>query len=120
MEKLNVISLFDGISCGQLALERAYPKINEIGYNYYASEIKKNGIRVAKYNYPNTIHIGDVTKIDYYNNHFLKTEKDYYECADVFLLIGGSPCQDLSFLSFINDKKKEVLKELNHHCSMNI
>lgn len=57
---LNVLSLFDGISCGQIALNKA-----GITYkNYYASEIDKNSIKITQKNYPNTIQIGDVTKLD--------------------------------------------------------
>ena len=56
---MNVLSLFDGMSCGQIALNRA-----GINYDsYFASEIKKAAIKVTKHNYPNTIHIGDVTKL---------------------------------------------------------
>lgn len=77
---LNVLSLFDGISCGQVALERAGIKVN----NYFASEIDKNAIKVTMANYPNTIQIGDVRNID------VKT------LPKIDLLIGGSPCQDLS------------------------
>lgn len=57
----NVVSLFDGISCGQVALERAGIRYK----NYYAAEINKYAIQVAKNNYPNTIHIGDVTQVDW-------------------------------------------------------
>ena len=53
---MNVLSLFDGISCGQLALERAGIFIN----NYYASEIDKYAINVTQHNYPNTIQLGDI------------------------------------------------------------
>lgn len=78
---MNVLSLFDGMSCGQLALERAGIKVD----NYYASELDKYAIQVTQENYPNTIQLGDVTKI----------------CATQFLgidlLIGGSPCQGFSF-----------------------
>tara|TARA_R100000231_G_scaffold137507_1_gene113991 strand:- start:181 stop:1047 length:867 start_codon:yes stop_codon:yes gene_type:complete len=77
---MNILSLFDGMSCGQLALNRA-----GIPYdNYYASEIKPIAIKVAKQNFPNTIHIGDVTKID------------LSSLPKIDLLIGGSPCQDFS------------------------
>ena len=84
MKKLkNVLSLFDGMSCGQLALKRA-----NIGYeNYYASEIKPNAIKVTKDNFPNTIHVGDVTK--------LKAS----DLPQIDLLIGGSPCQDFSAMN---------------------
>ena len=78
---MNILSLFDGISGGQIALNRANVKVD----NYYASEIDKYAIQIAKKNFPNTIHIGDVTKIDF---------TDYIGKVD--MLIGGSPCTDLS------------------------
>lgn len=78
---LNVLSLFDGMSCGQIALQRAGIKVN----NYFASEIDKYAIQVAKHNYPNMQHIGDVTKVK---------GKDL---PKIDLLIGGSPCQGFSF-----------------------
>ena len=77
---LNVLSLFDGMSCGQIALENAGIKVNK----YFASEIKPDGIKVTQHNYPNTIQLGDITKIKYSGNH------------KIDLLIGGSPCQDFS------------------------
>lgn len=78
---MNVLSLFDGMSCGRLALERAGFPIT----NYFASEIDKYAITVAKANFPDTIHIGDVTGV--------KPE----DLPDIDLLIGGSPCQGFSF-----------------------
>ena len=78
---LIVLSLFDGMSCGQIALERAGITVD----NYYASEIDKHCINVTQANYPNTIQLGDVTKID---------GKDL---PKIDLLIGGSPCQGFSF-----------------------
>jgi DNA-cytosine methyltransferase len=78
---MNVLSLFDGMSCGQIALNKA-----EIKYdNYFASEIDKYAIQVTKDNFPSTIHLGDVNKIDF------KT------LPKIDLLIGGSPCQGFSF-----------------------
>ena len=77
---MNVLSLFDGMSCGQIALERAGIKVDK----YYASEIKPHAIKVTQYNYPDTIQLGDVTKI---------SGKDL---PKIDLLIGGSPCQDFS------------------------
>lgn len=62
-----VVSLFDGISCGQVALERSGKTYDK----YYASEIDKYAINITQKNYPNTIQIGDVTKIDW--KKFLKT-----------------------------------------------
>lgn len=77
---MNVLSLFDGISCGQVALERAEIKVD----NYFASEIDKYAISVTMKNFPNTIQLGDVAKL---NTDIL---------PKIDLLIGGSPCQDLS------------------------
>lgn len=101
---LNVLSLFDGMSCGQIALERAGIKVN----NYFASEIDKYAIQVAKHNYPNTHHIGDVTKVK------------ASELPKIDLLIGGSPCQGFSFagkqLNFEDPRSKlffEFVRLLN-------
>ena len=77
---MKVLSLFDGISCGRLALERAGIKVDK----YYASEIDKYAIQVTQKNYPDTIQVGDVTKLN------------YLELLDIDMVIGGSPCQDLS------------------------
>ena len=73
------MSLFDGISCGQIAFERAGIKVN----NYYAFEIEKNAIAITQYNYPNTIQCGDVFETDF--TEFIDKNID--------ILIGGSPCQ---------------------------
>ena len=77
---MNVLSLFDGLSCGMIALERAGIKVK----NYYASEIDKHAIKVSKANYPNIIQLGDVTKVSAEN------------LPKIDLLIGGSPCQGFS------------------------
>jgi len=77
---MNVLSLFDGMSCGQIALERAGIKVA----NYYASEIKPHAIKVTQHNYPRTIQLGDVRNV---------STKDL---PQIDLLIGGSPCQDFS------------------------
>jgi site-specific DNA-cytosine methylase len=84
---MNVLSLFDGISCGQVALERARIKVD----NYFASEIEKKPIEVTQKNYPNTFQLGDVTKI---------TEEFLDSLPPIDLLIGGSPCQDLSVYKY--------------------
>jgi DNA (cytosine-5)-methyltransferase 3A len=81
MKPLRVLSLFDGISCGQVALERAGIPVEV----YYASEIDKYAIQITQKNYPNTIQLGDVTKIDF--EQFI---------GKIDLIMGGSPCQDLS------------------------
>ncbi len=88
---MNVLSLFDGMSCGRIALERAGIKVN----NYFASEIDKHAIAVSKANYPGIIHIGDVTKVSY-KGGLLYTESDVYIVGKIDLLIGGSPCQGFS------------------------
>lgn len=95
---MNILSLFDGMSCGQIALERAGIKVD----NYYASEIKKHAIKVTMDNYPNTIQLGDVTKIQY-NDGILYTENGNFNVGKIDLLIGGSPCQDFSLLK-VNGK----------------
>ena len=77
----NVLSLFDGLSCGQIALNRVGIEYD----NYFASEIDKHAIKVTQTNYPNTIQLGDVREI--------KAEK----LPKIDLLIGGSPCQGFSF-----------------------
>ena len=81
MEKINVLSLFDGISCGQVALQRAGIEVE----NYYAYEIEPNAISITQKNFPNTIQCGDVTKADFnqYN-------------SKINLLMGGSPCTNFS------------------------
>ena len=88
---MNVLSLFDGISCGQIALERAKIKVD----NYYASEIKKHAIKVTQKHFPNTIQIGDVTKVKY-KDGILYTENGEFKVGKINLLIGGSPCQNFS------------------------
>lgn len=81
MKPITVLSLFDGISCGRVALQRANIPVEK----YLASEIDKYAIQVTQKNWPDTIQIGDVTKIDF--TQFI---------GKIDLLIGGSPCQDLS------------------------
>ena len=90
---INVLSLFDGMSCGQVALERIGVKVDR----YFASEIKKHAIKVTMNNYPNTIQIGDVTKVSY-KDGVLYTEEGNFIVGKIDLLIGGSPCQDFSIL----------------------
>lgn len=80
---MNVLSLFDGISCGQIALERAEISVNR----YFASEIDSKAIQITMKNYPNTVQIGDVTKL---------TDEKLAQLPKIDLLIGGSPCQNLS------------------------
>jgi len=82
---MKVLSLFDGISCARVALERAGIPVEA----YYASEIDKYAIQVSQKNYPDIKHIGSITTINTPNHpNFITNNLD--------LLIGGSPCQDLS------------------------
>ena len=78
---MNVLSLFDGMSCGMIALDRLGIKVD----NYYASEIDKYAIQVSQANYPEIIQVGDITKLD------LST------LPQIDLVMGGSPCQGFSF-----------------------
>ena len=78
---MNVLSLFDGMSCGMLALDRLGIKVD----NYYASEIDKYAMQVSTANYPEIIQVGDITKLD------LST------LPKIDLVMGGSPCQGFSF-----------------------
>jgi len=80
---MNILSLFDGMSCGRIAAERAGLPVT----NYYASEVDKHAIKVSQTNWPDIIHLGDVTKW-----------KEWpIDWASIDLLIGGSPCQGFSF-----------------------
>jgi site-specific DNA-cytosine methylase len=78
---MNVLSLFDGMSCGMIALDRLGIKVD----NYYASEIDKYAMQVSAANYPEIIQVGDITKLD------LST------LPKIDLVMGGSPCQGFSF-----------------------
>jgi len=78
---MNVLSLFDGMSCGQQALDRLGVKVD----NYFASEIDKYAIQVTMANYPNTKQLGSVVNVD------------GYSLPKIDLLFGGSPCQSFSF-----------------------
>ena len=77
---MNVLSLFDGMSCGQIALNRCGIKYE----NYFASEIKKHAIEVTQHNYPKTIQLGNIKDIK---------KKDL---PQIDLILAGSPCQDFS------------------------
>lgn len=117
---MNILSLFDGMSCGQIAFEKIGIKFDGVKDKYFASEIKNSAIKVTSTNYPNTIHIGDVTKVSY-KNGVLYTEKGEYQVGEIDYLIGGSPCQDFSLLKVSGkglegDKSKlfyEYLRLLN-------
>ena len=94
---MNVLSLFDGMSCGQIALNKIGIEVD----NYYASEIDKYAIQITQKNYPNTIHIGNVEKVRY-EDGTLYTENGNFQVGTIDLLIGGSPCQNLSMVLINN------------------
>jgi len=109
---VNVLSLFDGMSCGQIALNRIGIKPT----NYYAAEVDKYAIKVTQANYPNTNQMGDVTKWREWDINW----------ASIDLLIGGSPCQGFSFagkqLAFDDPRSKlffVYVDILNHIKSVN-
>ena len=80
---INVLSLFDGMSCGSLALDEAGIEVNK----YYASEIDPYAIKVAQNNYPDSIQLGGV-------GNWWDWDIDL---GNIDLLIGGSPCQGFSY-----------------------
>lgn len=87
---MKVLSLFDGLSCGRIALERAGVEVE----SYYASEIDKYASTISKKNWPDIIPIGDVTQVSY-KDGVLHTQFGSYE-TDIDMVIGGSPCQSFS------------------------
>jgi len=107
MKSLTVLSLFDGMSCAQIALNRSNIPID----TYFSSEIDKYAIAVTQHNYPETIQLGDITKWKTWN------------LPEIDLLIGGSPCQGFSFagkgLNFDDPRSKlffvfiDILKHYN-------
>ena len=109
---MNVLSLFDGMSCGQIALQRLGIEVD----NYYASEIDKYAISIAKKNYPGMVHLGDVTK---WRDWDIEWEK-------IDLVMGGSPCQGFSIagkqLAFDDPRSKlffVFMDIVNHVKSLN-
>lgn len=102
---MNVLSLFDGMSCGQQALERVGIKVD----NYFASEIDKYAITVTMANYPNTKQLGSVTQVD------------GYSLPKIDLLIGGSPCQSFSFAGKrkgMSTKDEQEILTLEHYLEL--
>jgi len=102
---MNVLSLFDGMSCGQQALERAGFKVD----NYFASEIDKYAIQVTMANYPNTKQLGSVVNVD------------GYSLPKIDLLIGGSPCQSFSFAGKrkgMSTKDEQEILTLEHYLQL--
>lgn len=102
---MNVLSLFDGMSCGQQALERAGLKVDK----YFASEIDKYAIQVTMANYPKTIQLGSVVNVN------------GYSLPKIDILIGGSPCQSFSFAGKrkgMSTKDEQEILTLEHYLEL--
>ena len=106
---INVLSTFDGIATGLVALK-------ELGYtpNYYSSEIEENAMSVAMKNHPEIIKLGDVTKVTY-DHRLLLSEKNNNVVDHIDLLIGGSPCNDLSQQHQVREGLKGKYSSLFYH-----
>lgn len=107
---MKVLSLCDGMSCGQLALKKLGIQIEA----YYAAEIKDVAIKVTLDNFPNTIEIGDVNKVSY-KDGILTTENGDFQVGQIDLVMFGSPCQTFSLAMItehrvgLEDKEKSGL-----------
>lgn len=102
---MNVLSLFDGMSCGQQALEKVGIKVDK----YFASEIDKYAIKVTMANYPNTLQLGSVVDVD------------GKSLPKIDLLIGGSPCQSFSFAGKrkgMSTKDEQEILTLEHYLQL--
>lgn len=102
---MNILSLFDGMSCGQQALQRCGFKVD----NYFASEIDKHAIKVTMANYPNTQQLGSVVDVN------------GYDLPKIDLLIGGSPCQSFSFAGKrkgMSTKDEQEILTLDHYLQL--
>lgn len=93
---IRVLSLFDGMGCGRIALEELGVKVD----TYYASEVDKNAIAMETLNFPDTVCLGDVTKVD------------ARKLGHIDMLIGGSPCQSFSFAGRRNGMSTETNEEV--------
>lgn len=102
---MKILSLFDGMSCGQIALRYLRQK----NYTYFASEVDKHAIKITQKNYPETNQIGDVRKVSY-KDGVLYSEKGEWDIGPVTYLFAGSPCQNLSVTVINNSKHNKGLE----------
>lgn len=112
---MNILSLFDGIGCGRIALERAGIEVD----SYYASEIEKSAITIATVNYSDIVEVGDITRLSY-KDGILYSEHGNYQVGHVDLLIGGSPCTDFSSMGWANGMKygQTEIKSLSQYLKL--
>lgn len=123
---MNVLSLFDGMSCGQLAFNKIElnfgTRERERESNYFASEIKQFAINHTQEKFPNTTQVGDVCKLHYENDSLYSNCEKIYDDEGNFLywklgnkipnskidiLIGGSPCQNFSRANAVDSRGLE-------------
>ena len=119
---MNVLSLFDGMSCGQLAFNKLGIDFVERESRYFASEIKSFAINHTQKKFPNTIQVGDVCKLHYENDSLYSNCEKIYDSDGNFLywklgdkipnskidiLIGGSPCQNFSRANAVDSRGLE-------------
>lgn len=96
---MNILSLFGGIECGRVAIEKAGIKVDY----YFSSEIDKYAIKATQENYPDIIQLGGVENIGYSNGTLTNNSDSWV--VDIDILIGGSPCQDLSqYKTSVNER----------------
>ena len=114
-KELTVLSLFDGIACGLLALKKSGLKVAR----YFASEIAPNAICVATKNNPEIIELGDITQL-YYKNGCLYTPTATYNVGHIDLICGGSPCTNFSSIGYANGmlSGKEEIISLSQYLSL--
>jgi len=113
MSGINVLSLFDGISCGQVAFEKTGIKVKK----YYASEVNEDSIKVSTYRYPSTTHLGDVTKLIVLNEdgEVIGVSDTLKSLPKIDFLIGGSPCQGISRAKSIRENLEDHRSKLFYH-----
>lgn len=111
--KITVVSFFDGMSNGQIALNRLGIEYD----NYFASEIDKYAIGVTQYNYPNTIQLGDIRNI-VYNDGILSNGTESWNIGNVDLIFGGFSCQSLSYANNTHTSVGLETVSLDHYLKL--